>query len=228
MKILSDADLENSPIVANSTMNRQRACAGDNSYTKELLFNPIEFLQSRLDTQPHVSWLDLCCGTGRALIDAAQVLCPQRPDTKLRIVGVDLVPMFYPYPAKLDYLSLQATSIAALAPDYPFDLITCVHGLHYIGDKLHVIQQAVSWLKDDGIFFAHLDPNNLKFENGNVGGKQILQDLQQQGLDYHQHLLSCRGKRELKSNYQYIGADDQAGPNYTKQAVVDSYYRLCN
>jgi len=26
--------------------------------------------------------------------------------------------------------------------------------------------------------------------------------------------------------YGYLGADDQAGPNYTGQAAVDSYYEM--
>lgn len=235
MKILSNVDLEKSHVVANSTMNRQRACLGTNSYTKELLLNPIKFLQSRIDSQQHVAWLDLCCGTGRALIDAAQILLPKRGEIDLRIVGIDLVPMFYAYPAELDFLSLKSASVLAWEPDCSFDLITCVHGLHYIGDKLHLLQQATSWLKDSGIFMAHLDPINLKFENGEIAGNYIVKDLQQQGWKYNQrkHLLSCQGKKEIRfsagealpTNYQYIGADDQAGSNYTHQEVVDSYYR---
>ncbi len=226
MKILSNEDLENSHVVANSTMNRQRACLGTNSYAKELLLNPIEFLQSRLDSQQHVAWLDLCCGTGRALIDAAQILLPQRGEVDLRIVGIDLVPMFYAYPAELDFLSLKSTSVFDWEPDYAFDLITCVHGLHYIGDKLHFLQQATSWLKDSGIFLTHLDPVNLKFENGEVAGNQMIRELQKQGLNYNKrkHLLSCQGKKEIRSHYKYIGADDRAGANYTNQEVVDSYY----
>jgi hypothetical protein len=50
------------------------------------------------------------------------------------------------------------------------------------------------------------------------------------------YLLSCEGKREIRfsagealpTSYQYIGADDRAGANYTKQEVVDSYYRYHN
>jgi hypothetical protein len=53
IKILTNLDLKKSSVVANSTMNRQRACVGSNSYTKELLFNPIEFLQSGLESQHH-------------------------------------------------------------------------------------------------------------------------------------------------------------------------------
>jgi SAM-dependent methyltransferase len=228
MKILSNSELESSHVVANSTMNRQRACLGANSYAKELLLNPIEFLQSRLDSQQHVAWLDLCCGTGRALIDAAQILLPKRGEVDLSMVGIDLVPMFYAYPAELDFLSLQSTSVLAWEPDCEFDLITCVHGLHYIGDKLYLLQKAMSWLKDSGVFLAHLDPVNLRFEDGEVAGNQMVGELRRQGVDYNKrkHLLSCEGRKEVRSSYQYIGADDRAGANYTKQEVVDSYYRF--
>ena len=226
MQMLNNADLENSAVVANSTMNRQRACIGTNSYAKELLLNPVEFLQSRLESQQHVAWLDLCCGTGRALIDAAQILLPARKTANLSIVGVDLVSMFYDYPTELDFLSLQATSVLAWEPDCAFDLITCVHGLHYIGDKLQLLQQSASWLKNNGVFLAHLDPINLKFENGEVAGNQIVKELQRQGMEYNKrkHLLSCQGRKEIQLDYKYMGATDRAGANYTKQDVVDSYY----
>ncbi len=38
-----------------------------------------------------------------------------------------------------------------------FDLITCVHGLHYAGDKLAVLTRAVDWLTPGGLFAADLD-----------------------------------------------------------------------
>jgi hypothetical protein len=44
---LNNHQLEQSNAVANSTMNRDRRCVGSNSYTKELGFNPIGFLESR-------------------------------------------------------------------------------------------------------------------------------------------------------------------------------------
>jgi ubiquinone/menaquinone biosynthesis C-methylase UbiE len=53
-------------------MNRERLCVGGNSYQKELSFDIIEFLKKRLRTQKQTAWLDLCCGSGKALIEAAK------------------------------------------------------------------------------------------------------------------------------------------------------------
>lgn len=201
---------------------------GDNSYAKELAFNPVEFLKPRLCSQQHVAWLDLCCGTGRALIEAARMLLPVRCEADLRLVGVDLVAMFYAYPPELDFLSLEETSVLKWEPNCSFDLITCVHGLHYVGNKLHLIEKAIAWLKDNGSFLAHLDPANLKFEHGEAAGNKIISELRRHGLDYNKrrHLLYCQGRAEIHLEYEYLGADDRAGPNYTKQEAVDSYYRL--
>src|SRR5262249_16006362 len=120
-------------------------------------------------------------------------------------------------------------------PDCLFDLITCVHGLHYVGDKLGLIQNTASWLKVDGVFLANLDPDNLKIPNGANAGNKITRDLRRIGLKYHarKHLIVCEGRKPLvvwegrkdfRVNYRYLGADDAAGPNYTGQAAVNSHY----
>jgi SAM-dependent methyltransferase len=227
MKLLSDAALERSSVVANSAMNRDRGCAGENSYAKELGFGPVEFLRSRLASRDHVSWLDLCCGAGNAVIEAAALLLGERRQTEIRLVGVDIAGMFRACPPELDCVQLQEASLADWAPNAFFDLITCVHGLHYIGDKLRLIERAVSWLKEDGIFMAHLDPANLKFELGGAGGRQIVRELRRCGVNFdsRRRLLRCKGPRVFHLEFEYLGADDQAGPNFTKQSSVDSYYR---
>lgn len=48
----------------------------------------------------------------------------------------------------------------------------------------------------------------------------------QAGVNYNRRrkLLECIGHREVEWQFKYIGADDQAGPNYTGQAAVNSYY----
>ena len=67
-------------MVANRAMNRERQLAGVNSYARELGFNPLEWIQARLAQRVSVSgpnrvgWLDLCCGTGRPLVQAAEQL----------------------------------------------------------------------------------------------------------------------------------------------------------
>jgi SAM-dependent methyltransferase len=236
INLLTNEHLATSTVIANSTMNRERRCVGSNSYAKELGFNPIDFLRARsqsLASSTTVRWLDLCCGTGRALIEAAQSISQESPGLDGQITGIDLVDMFLPLPSALPRLKLQTVSVMAFEPTERYDLITCVHGLHYIGDKLGLIQKAVTWLQPDGRLLANLDSKNLKqIEAGQPSptnsGLGILRDLKQNGLVYNarRHLLSCEGRRSIEWQYSYVGADDQAGANYTGQPVVDSYYQL--
>ena len=107
-----------------------------------------------------------------------------------------------------------------------YDLITCVHGLHYVGDKLGLIARAVSWLKPNGLFLAHLDLDNVKLATGQWFGSLLGRHFKQVGLHYQRsrRLLSSQGKRHIEFPWDFVGADAQAGPNFTGQAAVDSYY----
>jgi hypothetical protein len=98
--LLDDKRLESSSVVANSLMNRQRGCLGGNSYQKELSFNPLEFFSARLSQQQTVCWLDLCCGSAKALIEASRFFHTESLTSRVQITGVDLVSMFDPYPAE--------------------------------------------------------------------------------------------------------------------------------
>ena len=78
-------------------MNRERQLTGVNSYARELGFDPVEVLLHARRAGPTVAWLDLCCGTARALIQAAD----RRADMGLadaELVGVDPVDAFDPAP----------------------------------------------------------------------------------------------------------------------------------
>jgi hypothetical protein len=79
--VFKDEELERSSVVANNAMNRERGLDGVNSYARDLGFHPLKVLP------PNGSWLDLCCGRGNALIEAAQ----RRTGN---LVGVDLVDFF--------------------------------------------------------------------------------------------------------------------------------------
>jgi hypothetical protein len=72
--LLGDESLERSAVVANCRMNRERNLLGTNGYDRELGFNPIDFLKERADDGLTVTWVDLCFGTGRALIEAARIV----------------------------------------------------------------------------------------------------------------------------------------------------------
>ena len=87
MKLLNDDALEKSSTVANCQMNRQRTLTGSNGYIKELRINPLDLLLG--GTRAKVRWLDLCCGEGKALTEAAQSIHNQGMDEKCEIIGVD-------------------------------------------------------------------------------------------------------------------------------------------
>jgi SAM-dependent methyltransferase len=224
MKLLSDDELERSAVVANCRMNRERALTGSNGYSKEIGFNPLDYLFRRLAPDRLVAWLDLCCGSGKALIEAARISHSKGMD--IEIVGVDLVGLFHRPDPELTRLQLLEASLRTWRPDRFVDLITCVHGLHYVGDKLGLIARAASWLADDGLLLANLDLKNIKLAEGRVGGRKIVSDLRRAGVDYDRskRLLVCRGRKLMRLPYRYLGADDDAGPNYTGQPAVDSYY----
>lgn len=225
--LLANSALQKSSIVANSLMNRSRKCSGGNSYEKELSFDISGFLQLRATSEKQTDWLDICCGEGKALIEAAVVFGKENRDLNIKITGIDLAGIFARTPPEFKFLQLIETSFENYEPASEFDLITCVHGLHYIGDKLEFLQKAVLFLKPDGILLANLDLSNFKFENGKPASRKIVKALRENGFEYisEKHLIICQGKKEIEFNFEYLGADDQAGANYTKQAVVDSYYR---
>lgn len=226
-QLIADAALEQSEVVANNAMNRERGISGPNSYAKDLGFDPVAFLRNRLSGQQSVAWLDLCCGTGRALIQAAEALRGPAPG-RIEIVGLDLVPMFDPILPGLDGLTLTAASVGSWQPDGRFDLITCVHGLHYVGDKLGLLCRAARWLKPDGRLLAHLDLRNLRIAGDETRRHPWRARLQRAGFAYlpHRHLVSRNGPLDPFLPYRYLGADDQAGPNFSGQGAVDSWYEF--
>src|SRR5947209_16790974 len=96
MDLLADDVLERSAVVANCRMNRERDLAGSNGYDRELGFAPLEFLGETLGQRGRVAWLDLCCGSGKALVQAAETLGSAGLAPRAEILGVDLVGMFLP------------------------------------------------------------------------------------------------------------------------------------
>jgi SAM-dependent methyltransferase len=226
MELLNRKNLLSSGVVANNRMNRERRLAGSNSYRKDLFFDATDFLRKRLTNSEPAAWLDIGCGSGRALIEAARVL--EDFSGNWQITGIDLAGMFYEYPAALSNLKLIETAVEDFDPPRQFDLITSVHGLHYIGDKLAIIRKAARWLKADGFFAANLELQNLKLAGKRNSARAFSAFLRKAGftVDSRKHLISLPGKRDFDLPFTYLGADDKTGPNYTGQPVVDSYYEL--
>ena len=160
-----------------------------------------------------------------ALAQASQILTRRGLADQIALVGVDLVDTFTTTGAP--GLTLTCASITQWTPARTFDLITCVHGLHYIGDKLAVLQRAVTWLTPDGLFIADLDPASIRYPDGRPAGRRLTSDLRTAGFTYHprRHRITHTGNRPPALPWTYLGADDHAGPNYTGQPAVHSHYR---
>jgi SAM-dependent methyltransferase len=227
LDLLDRERLERSSVVANCAMNRGRRLQGPNGYARELGFCPLGFLQERLSQKTGVAWLDLCCGEGRALLDATKALEARALDDRVRLVGVDLVDHFARTTTPSRCLERVVASVHDLQPSRRFDLVTCVHGLHYVGDKLGALARAASWLEPDGLLVVHVDLDNLRWEDGRALGRRALSALRREGFTYdaRRRLLGLRGRRELVLPFVHLGSDDRAGPNYTGQPAVAAYYR---
>lgn len=222
MPLLTNPQLEASPIVANNRMNRERNLAGSNGYDRELRLHPLELLADVIRRRGQASWLDLCCGTGRALVEAAQRA--DAANLPLTIVGVDLAGLFFP--ASSPRLTRHEASLTDWQPDRSFNLITCVHGLHYIGDKLGLLARAAGWLTDDGLLVGNLDLANLRLADGRPAARVFAAELRRQGFEFssRHRLVRRTGRSVVDWPLRYLGADDQAGPNSTGQPAVNSYY----
>ncbi|MFF9647074.1 class I SAM-dependent methyltransferase [Kitasatospora aureofaciens] len=229
VRLVSDGALTASSVVANSTMNRERGLNGVNSYARELGFDPAAWLREYGGAAP--GWLDLCSGEGRALAEAARVL-----PAGAELTGVDLVGPLAPWPVPSSVpspgprLRLVTAALADWAPERSYQLITCVHGLHYLGDQLGVIARAASWLTPDGRFAAHFDPESVRRPDGSSAARPVVAALRAAGFEYRarRHLLLLDGGRPVGLPFEYAGADPSAGPNWTGQPAVGSYYRCAS
>lgn len=216
--LLLKEELWQSSVVANCRMNRKRQFKGINSYHKDTSINLFNFLDEKRKYQRETQWVDLCCGEANALIQAKALL------PEVRMEGIDLVGMFNTPHA--EDIKLMEMAVEAWSPTQSYDLITCIHGFHYLGDKLKVLSKAIGALKHNGLFVANIDLNNIKNQEGKSIEKELVDVLTQCGVSYNKRrkIITCKGATVIKFPYRFIGANDQAGPNYTGQPVVDSYY----
>ena len=229
-ELIPDDVLEGSSVVANMAMNRERQLTGVNSYERELGFDAAEASQGLLSRQGDVTsvvaWLDLCCGRGNALVDAAHRLAEPVEAGRIALVGLDLVDHFDPEVRTTAGLSVIVGSVTTWEPDRLFDLITCVHGLHYVGDKLGAITRIARWLRPNGRCIASFDLAGFRWEDGSPAGRSIGAALRDRGfeIDTRRHLISLTGGQDVTLPFKYLGADPNNGPNYTGQPDVASFY----
>ncbi|WP_218028550.1 class I SAM-dependent methyltransferase [Nocardia yamanashiensis] len=212
-ELLDDAGLEQSAVVANSEMNRERRLAG---YRRELGFDPVAWLAARPGPQ---RWLDVGCGSGLALFEAAETL-----SGRAEIIGLDLVGYFRG--AARPGIELVIGSVLDYAPDRPVDLVTGVHVLHYVGDKLGALSRIASWLTADGRFTANFDTASVLRADGSPMGRKLTAALRDNGFRYdsRNRRIARDGHGVPHWEFAYLGADDHAGPNYTGQDGVNAHY----
>ena len=125
-----------------------------------------------------------CCGSGRALIQAARQLHAGGLAGRVTVTGVDLVDAFDPVPVPVPGLELVCAPVTAWQPTRSFDLITCVHGLHYIGDKLAMLTRAASWLTPHGRLIADLDLSAIDIGAGPAAARRLTARLRAAGFTY--------------------------------------------
>ena len=110
-------------------------------------------------------------------------------------------------------MELVTASTAGWSPARAYDLITCVHGLHYLGDKLALLARAASWLTPDGLLSAGRAAGTRR-----AVGRRLR-------LHARPHRLTLCGGRSVTVSFDYLGADADAGPSHTGRPAVASYYR---
>jgi len=207
-------------------MNRKRKATGINSYEKDIQFHPISFLERRIK-QPTIQWLDLCCGEGNALIETAQYFQNKKENQPIQLTGIDLVDYFGDRSGLQQYLTFKSLNLSEWLPQKKYDLITCVHGLHYVGDKLGLILKAATALKSNGLFIGNLDLHNIKIKGHSSSTKMLKSYFSNQKINYNSRtkLIKIAGNQTLEFQFDYLGADDKAGTNYTGMEVVNSFYQ---
>ena len=227
MKLLPEHALIWSPIVVNSRMNRQRNSCGINSYEQEFKFKPEEYLASKIKELGCASWLDLCCGEGNAIIQTAMHFDKLGQQDLIKLKGIDLVDTFPLMNSNMRCVEFVTASLIDWNPDQTYDLITCVHGLHYVGDKLKVIETSIKALNPHGLFIANIDLKNIMIQGKNTNS-YLKNSFKQYGISYNSRrkVLSQIGNANIKFDVTYLGADDDCGPNYTGQDSVTSYYAV--
>lgn len=220
--LLSDSELLASETVANSCMNRDRGLSGVNSYARELGFDITDFLRERVAQNGGAVWYDACCGTGRAL---AQFVRSGEPWTgAVQVFGVDLVGDFVP---DLAGLRLTAADVVSFRPVSPADLITCVHGIHYLGDKLRFLETVYESLAPGGVFIGHFDPMNLRLSESGTDWPRLLRRIRAEGINItvqRYRLRLVRNDVPLRFGLAYQGAQRSDGPNFSGMVGVDSWY----
>jgi hypothetical protein len=140
------------------------------------------------------------------------------------LTGIDLVDHFTLLPGDLHCVRFTAAAVAE-GIEGSYDLITCIHGLHYLGDKLQALEHLFAALDTYGLFAGNFAMESIRAERPGITD-YVKNKLKQAGIAYNsrRHRIECRGRKQVCFGLEFLGADDTAGPNYTGQEAVDSWY----
>lgn len=198
-------------------MNRERGFRGGNSYESDLFLDISRIIES--SSREEFTWLDVACGTGRALIEAKRMF----PD--INIQAIDLVDFRDP-DFENSAIGFFEGSVSDFETKIRFDLITCVHGFHYFGDKLGILSKLVGLLDEKGVFLANFDQTSIRSSTNRSLSDECVNYLTRSKVhfDTGTRVVKCIGPRCIRFPYSYLGSDDSVGPNYTGQNAVNSFY----
>lgn len=228
--LLNDEALLASETVTNGAMNRGRALTGVNSYERELRMDIGAFLARRVEERGQALWYDACCGEGRALREAIALWADQSWASRVQILGVDLWDGFVPVSAS-GSVRFVAADVTTFDPDTEADLVTCVHGIHYLGDKLAFLERCYACLAPGGVFVGHLDSDSLRFAPDPAVSTwaNLLRRTRSGGAaaEYRKHVLRIeKNAATLRFGMLYAGASIAERPNFSGMIGIDSWYRV--
>ena len=106
----------------------------------------MNFLENRVGQTP-IRWLDLCCGEGNALIQAATYFQNQHPSLPIQFEGIDLV-NFFSNTHGIENLKLTTTNLANWQSTQQYDLITIVHGFALFGRQNWLAKKSSNCFKN--------------------------------------------------------------------------------
>jgi hypothetical protein len=90
-----------------------------------------------------------------------------------------------------------------------------------------VLAKAATWLTPGGQLVANLDLNNLRTADDRPLGRRATTALRAAGftVDTRRHRIGfAHGDGPNSLPFTYLGANSEAGPNYTGQPAVHSHY----
>jgi trans-aconitate methyltransferase len=118
----------------------------------------------------------------------------------IKLKGIDLVDTFLVVDKHITCVEFESESLIDWKPDQTYDLITCVHGLHYLGDKLKVIEASIKALNQYGLFVANLDLTNIVIQGTNTSS-YLKNSFKRYGVAYNSRLkvLKQLGRVALNS-----------------------------